>query len=495
MILELLDSALTALHAWLATPQPTLGLALSRIALGTVLAVDGWLLLRRYDAWYGPRALSLSALDAPAPRGSSRLWLRLTVACGLMLAAGLATRPAGAVLLLARIVMPLRNRAIAYGGDGFARTVLLLLLASPCDASLAVDRWLADGSLGLDAQASPWGGRLLQLEVAALYLISFVVKLPSAAWRQGTVMIDLLRNPNFACRPRPELLTRPLVGRLMTWGALAIELGLGPVLLVPSTAAVAVPLAIAFHLSIALLIDVHLFSAVMAAALLACLPAGFLRELSGAGPAPALPPLDALAILGVLLALGYVVNALLGELCAGSQPEPGSLRARLRRLGWIRGWRLFTTSAPTNIEVELTVVDEHGQTTRWAWLDPDDLLPRGPRPRPLRPDHRFQRFKFSLLHIPAARRRLVQRFRAALREAGITARAWSIDLLYLDIHSDHLHGGTNLGAQVAAASTGRSLDLEAAERLAATVRCPATRTKLLALPRLAAASSSSSEAS
>ena len=118
---------------------------------------------------------------------------------------------------------------------------------------------------------------MLRFEVAALYLGNFVLKLRSPAWRSGVVMFDLLHNPNFARAGVPAWLARREVARWLTWGALAAELAFGPALLFQPTAAIACVAAITFHAAIARLVDVHLFSAVMIAALIACWPMGSVR--------------------------------------------------------------------------------------------------------------------------------------------------------------------------------------------------------------------------
>ncbi|HEY6033725.1 MAG TPA: HTTM domain-containing protein, partial [Kofleriaceae bacterium] len=321
---------LAEVYAILARPEPVLGLALGRIALGLVLAYDGLRMLREHDAWYGkdalrpPRSVLPPALDAFAWAerlgGSSRAVLQAIVASAALFACGFATPVAGALLLVCLIAVIARNPFVAYGGDAFGCAVLVLLLCAPCDDAMSIDRLIADGTLGLSAQASPWGGQLLRVEVAAMYLGNFLAKWRSPAWRRGIVMFDLLRNRNFARAGVPRWLTRRDVARFATWGALAAELAFGPALLFGPTAPYACIAAIVFHLAIALLIDVHLFSAVMIAALVACWPMG-----AGTLPVPSLDPSHAAAL---VLALGYVAWVLLADL------------ELLGRLGAVRGWRM-----------------------------------------------------------------------------------------------------------------------------------------------------------
>lgn len=500
MIPESPYEILEAVHAWFARPEPTLGLALSRAALGAVLVYDGLRMLRDHDLWYGPHALR--------PRTTRRLpaWLDMfawverlglpsrTVLVAMVASAacfglGLATPLAGVVLFLACLAIPARNLFIVYGGDAFARTLLLLLLCSPCDASLSVDRWLRDGSLGLSHQAGPWGGRVIAIEVALLYLYNCLCKLPLSAWRDGSYMFDLLRNANFAQAPFPRVLASRAVGKAMTWGALVAELVLGPLLLVPETAGVACVVAIAFHLSIARLLDVHLFSQVMVAALLACLPRALLELLGGTGPLPVLAtPAWTVGHAAALLAIAvYVVVAITWD-----PPTPGRCSAAVRRvfgplldaIHWVRSWRLFVDSSASHIEIEITAVMPDGSSLRWTWDRVEGLAPGGAGSPPRRPGHRFQRFRFSVVTRPEACTQMIARLRETLAAAGVRPRALSVGALYVDVHTREVLGGKTLHTEVASSRTA-GFDYEACARLVRDVRCPPTRMKLLELLLLA----------
>lgn len=489
-----------AIHTWFARPEPTLGLALSRATLGAVLAYDGLRMLRDHDLWYGPRALRPATtrrlpawLDmfAWAERLGlpSRAVLVVMVVSAVCFGLGLFTPMAGVVLFLACLAIPARNLFIVYGGDAFARTLVLLLLCSPCDASLSLDRWLHDGSFGLSHQAGLWGGRLIAIEVALLYLYNCLCKQPLPAWRDGSYMFDLLRNANFARSPLPRVLQSRMVGMVMTWGALVTELVLGPLLLVPETAGVACLLAIAFHLSIARVLDVHLFSQVMVAALLACLPRVSLELLGGTGPLPVLatPAWTVTHAAAVLAIAVYVIVAI-----AWDPPTPGWCSAQVRRIfgpaldaiHWVRSWRLFVDSSATHIELEITAVMPDGTSLQWAWDRVDGLAPGSAGPRPRSPVHRFQRFKLSMVTRPEACTVFVARLRETLAAAGVRPRALSVDALYVDVHTRQVLGGKTLHTEVASSRTA-GFDYEACARLVRDVRCPPTRKQLLELLLLA----------
>jgi uncharacterized membrane protein YphA (DoxX/SURF4 family) len=471
---------LNEVYVILAQPKPVLGLALSRIALGSVFTYDGLRMLREHDAWYGrdalraPRSALPAAVDAFAWAerlgGSSRTVLRVATASAILFACGLATEVSGAVLLVCLVAVIARNTFVAYGGDVFGCAVLLLLLCSPCGAAASVDRFILDGSLGLNAQASLWGGQLLRIEVAFLYLGNFLAKVRSRDWRRGTVMFDLLKNRNFARADVPRWLTRRDVARLATWGALAAELAFGPALLFPPTATFACVAAMAFHLTIAWLVDVHLFSALMIAALLACWP-------TGTGTLPP-PPLDSAHSTALVFALCYLAWAVLCDLPVR---RDGRLAGALARFGAVRGWRMFTTSTPFCLSVEITVLDAHGGTAKWTWGDLDDLWNR----QPARRGHRFQRFQQALLRDARARQRLRDGFRAGLHRGEREVRAWLIDVLVVGVHGEAIVAGVNVGAQVALTAVG-TVDRAACQALAAAVRLPATGVELSRLSAIEA---------
>ncbi|MCB9754789.1 MAG: HTTM domain-containing protein [Myxococcales bacterium] len=510
---ELVSSIAPAIYGFFAAPQPTLGLALSRAALGLVLAVDGLRMLREHDLWYAedglrrrlepaqrlPPALDLFAWAAQLGL-SSRAVLWALVGSALAFALGLATPLAGALLLLALLAIPPRNLFVVYGGDAFARVVLVLLLLSPCAASLSVDALLRGDGLGLAELRAPWAGRLILLEVSLLYLYNVLCKLPSASWRRGAVMFDLLRNRDFARGDVPRWLKSQSVSRVLTWGALLGELSFAGGILTPQVAALCCLAAIGFHLMIARLLDVHLFSYVMAAALLACLPREFLlnvqlsAQLSAQLSEPSARALWAEAgpaqLAGLALCLAYLVYAVLWDPPWRSRVSPLLHRAlgpALARLHWVRSWRLFTNSCPQQLDIEFTIVDERGALRRWQWNRADQLAPAALRDegRPDVPGHRFQRFKFALVDREDARARLVERVRQALRESGVRPRALAIDALFVDVHGARpIVGGRSLHSQLAA-RPGGGLDFEACAQLACAVRCPPSRVRLVELLLLA----------
>ncbi len=480
--------------AWFARPEPTLGLALARITLGLVLTYDGVQMLRSYELWYGRNALR------PRRRGPLPAWLDAftwaehvglapravfvtMVLAALAFALGVGTSIAAALLLLTCLAIPPRNLFVVYGGDAFARTTVLLLACSPCAASLSVDRWLLDGSAGLAQQAPLWGGRLIAVEVAILYFYNFFYKWAAPAWRDGSYLVDLVHNRNYACARIPALLHDRRVGRLMTWSALLLELVLGPVLLCPATAGIAVLVAIVFHLAIAWVMDVHLFSYVMIAALLACLPRSLLAVLAATRfevlATPELTWTEGLALLAVA---AYIV------IVVGWDPPVANRCSRMlqRVLGpvldgisWSRSWRLFVDSSASHIEIEITVVTADGERLRWTWDRADRLLPDGSDSRPATPNNRFQRFKFSVVKHAEARELLVARVRAALAESELSLRGLSIDVLYQDVHTLAVLGGINLHTELL------GFDYEACVLLLERVRLPLTRRKLLEILLLA----------
>ena len=192
---------MTAVYDVFAQPVPVLGFALCRLLLGLVLVVDGLRMLADHDRWYGPDAMRPRP-RRPLPRVldlfawlPSRWVLRLTVLSALAFALGVAPKIAGTVLLLTLIAIPPRNLFIVYGGDAFARTLVLLLLFAPCDAALNLGR----GELGLDAVAAPWG------------------RPPCAVRDRAPVSVQLLlqggrprvEDPHRAVRSAPEPQLRP----------------------------------------------------------------------------------------------------------------------------------------------------------------------------------------------------------------------------------------------------------------------------------------------
>ena len=179
--LVLLDLLATARHG-LVLP---LYAPLQAGGMGDVLARDDVQVLYR---WF------------PATAATARVAFWATVAAAAMFTAGLATRPAGLVLLLLLAQLSLPVPPADRGIDMLLRNAIMVLLFSRCgatwslDARLRTGRWTGDG-----APAPSWPRYLLICQLVLLYSSAGMQKVASS-WLppQWSALYTAMRDPHFA---------------------------------------------------------------------------------------------------------------------------------------------------------------------------------------------------------------------------------------------------------------------------------------------------------
>jgi len=164
------------------------------------------------------------------------------------------------------------SAAVFDGGDVVAATLTLLLLpVAFTDRRRWHWRGVGDGNAPASVAAQT-GLLLLRLQVSIIYLFAAVLKLRSEEWANGTALYYWWSHPKFGAWGPLRWLT-DFVGpsRLvvpMTWGVLVLELCLAFALLAPvRLRSWLLPVAVLFHVGIALLHGLPSFALTMIAAL------------------------------------------------------------------------------------------------------------------------------------------------------------------------------------------------------------------------------------
>ncbi|WP_241659163.1 HTTM domain-containing protein [Halorubrum salsamenti] len=266
-------------------------LAAFRIALGVVLLVDLALRARNLTAFYTdagvlPRPLlaesyPLARFSLYALSGDARAVGLLFLAAGLAavaLAVGYRTRAAAAVSLLLLASLQARNPFVLNAGDTLLWQVLGAGLLCPLGARWSVDA--VRGRAGVRERPPPENGRfvgpasaLLLAVVLAVYVSNAVVKLRGEAWPAGEAVetvfrLTYLHGPLGGLMPENSAL---LAAATYGWLALLVA---SPLLVAAAgrvRAALAGILVVA-HLSMALALQIGVFSVASATALLPFLP-------------------------------------------------------------------------------------------------------------------------------------------------------------------------------------------------------------------------------
>jgi hypothetical protein len=251
---------------WFA-PQSTATLALLRIVFGVVTVVWALVLVPDIDAFFEPDGLAGGYSAAP-------LVVAAMAAAAVCVTIGLWTRVACGTVLFCIIWLHRVDPLVWNTGDVLLRHVALFLTLSPAGDALSVDRWRRDPDLLWEfPQRAPWALRLVQVQVALMYLVTVVAKLHGWTWRQGTAVSYVMRIPEDARFALPTTISASTFwAHVLTWGTLAVEASI-PLLvwnrrLRPYVLAAGVGL----HLAIDVTMRVGLFSWIVLLTYLAFVP-------------------------------------------------------------------------------------------------------------------------------------------------------------------------------------------------------------------------------
>jgi hypothetical protein len=254
-------------------------MAALRIACG--LLTIGWTLSLFPDA---QAFLAADGLTARASSGSSGWWtvplgspygvLALLLAASVALVVGWHTRLASVVVAFLLIAIQRRDVYVLNSGDLLLRELALYLVLMP-----AGEVWSLDARRrGRSSLRAPWGLRLLQLQVSALYLFSVAAKLHGDSWQNGTAVGKALQLDDLQRLVVPQSLAASVtVSALFTYGTLVVEAFLVLGLWFPRTRWVAMAAGVAIHLGIEATLLIGWFSLTILSCYLAFVPPATLR--------------------------------------------------------------------------------------------------------------------------------------------------------------------------------------------------------------------------
>ena len=256
--------------------QSPVPVALFRIIYGVVVIATAALLRADWLAWYGPHSwISAATMHLVEPGTRLNLfsvipqtdfWVRalfwLLIASAACLTIGLWTRLNTVLVFLCLTSIDQRNLFILHGGDTFLRVAGFFLIFAPAGAALSVDRLLRiwRGKEGPAIRPRlPWAQRMIQLELALLYLVSFWWKMKGGAWLEGTALYYVFHLDEFQRFPIPSFFLRPAVLRVGSWLTLAAEFSLGALIWIKKLRYPLLAIGVLFHLTLEYSINVPMF--------------------------------------------------------------------------------------------------------------------------------------------------------------------------------------------------------------------------------------------
>lgn len=222
-------------------PISPLGIALFRILLGLAVLVNCALLAPDLLNWFSEGGVVSSAtakIFAGGPRLSLfsifssnesvvRALFVLFIVAALCMTIGLFTRVSTIVTFLCMVSFHHRNILILNSADTFMRVALFFLMFAPAGAALSVDRLMSGNWRQKPRPQAPWAQRLIQLQLALVYLMTFFWKVQGNTWVEGTAVYYSSRLPEFWRFSVPYVFEHMWTIQLITWGTLVVEFALG----------------------------------------------------------------------------------------------------------------------------------------------------------------------------------------------------------------------------------------------------------------------------
>ena len=148
---------------------------------------------------------------------------------------------------------------ILHGWDSVLRVYAFLLVVSPLPATWSLDSRLRDARLPSTAPPM-YGLRLMQWQLAVIYLGTVWLKVDDVGWRHGDV-VALFQMSIYSRTPNAMWLAySPMLTNLLTWASLAIETSVVFLLASARWRAMGLVLGLALHGSIAVSTTLTSFS-------------------------------------------------------------------------------------------------------------------------------------------------------------------------------------------------------------------------------------------
>ena len=271
-----LRSAVRVWNEFFFAKQSPVPICLFRIIYGALVIATLLLLRPDWLTWYGvhgwvslPTALKLEPgnrlnLFAIIPQSDSWInalfWFALGSA--VLLTIGLFTRINSILVFVFLTSIQQRNLYITHGGDTFLRLAGFFLIFAPAGAAFSVDRLIrirrGKEPAVIEARR-PWAQRMIQIQLSLLYFVTFLMKIKGAPWLQGSALFYVYHLDELKRFPLPNWFFKPIMLKLGSWSALALEFSLGVLIWVRDFRYVLLSMGLLFHLWLEYSLNIPLF--------------------------------------------------------------------------------------------------------------------------------------------------------------------------------------------------------------------------------------------
>ena len=268
--------------------------ALFRILYGLQLINWVWQLFPNLNAFFTdegilPRPSQLAhyadrftLLDVAGTWWQVAIFWGAALVVGILLTLGWRSRVMSFLAFIVVTCFSWRDPLILDGSDVVFRVVPLWLAFTGCGARWSIDA-LVRRERGEPAAATgpAFPVRIVELQIAWIYLSTGVDKLAGQLWPQGVAAYYALQLEHTFGRTWAQPIATDLVAaQAISWGTLVVEILFLPLVMIPSrlTRLVAVAAAAGLHLGILVLMNVGNFPVIMLSTLVLFLPAGWLER-------------------------------------------------------------------------------------------------------------------------------------------------------------------------------------------------------------------------
>ncbi len=225
---------------WFKPTAPT-GIALYRMMAGLLTLISGIHLAPDLLLWLGNRGVvSLETsrqfwpvpvidLFSLLPPGDAWVvaYFVFSMVAAILLAIGLFTRASAFFVWLWLVSSYHRNPTITNAGDTLLQVGVFFLIFSQAGRALSADQWRrrsAGKETQLSPEGPPWAQRMIQIQLAVMYLADFYLKSQTADWANGTAVYYAARIDSLWGWRLPYLFEHLWTIQLCTWGVFAFEL-------------------------------------------------------------------------------------------------------------------------------------------------------------------------------------------------------------------------------------------------------------------------------
>ncbi len=242
----------------------------------TAFFTDDGIFSRRQLLAFHPDRLSL--LNLVGEWWQVALIWAFSCVVALALTIGWRTRLASFLALVLLVSFQWRNPLILDGSDLVFRFMPLWLMFTNAGDLYSIDALRRPGPRTGRAWALPV--RILELQVAWIYLATGIEKLGGSLWVDGTAAYYALQLEHTFGRwwARPIAL-QPVLVKLISWATITVELGFLPLAMIPTrvTRIIAVIAAGGLHVGILTMMNVGNFPVIMLSALVLFVPPSWIR--------------------------------------------------------------------------------------------------------------------------------------------------------------------------------------------------------------------------